>query len=175
MKLTKTTTAMLIAGTIGVTALTAPLWADGGKNCESRHHGKGHFSMMGGHGKMNKNPERMIEKMSRKLDLSDEQREQALAKLDELKPQLKEAQTAMRDGMKRLHDMDSNTANFTSNLDEIANEQGKLVADMIKLRTTMFVEFEEILTEEQKVKLNEFRKKRGRHHKQGDDSEENQS
>ena len=175
MKLTKTTTAMIIAGTIGIAALTAPLFADNGKNCEDRQSNKGHFSMMGGHGKMNKNPERMIEMMSRKLDLSDEQREQALAKLDELKPQLRQAKTAMHDGMKRLHAIDSEAENFTANLDDIANEQGKLVADMIKLRTTMFVEFEEILTEEQKTKLNKIKQKRGRHHNRDDDAENSQS
>ena len=164
MKLTKTSTALIIAGSIGVAALTAPLFADGGKNCDKRHHGKGHYSMMGGHGHMGKNPEKMIEKMSRKLDLTEEQRDQALAKLDEFKPQMSQAHQALRDGMKRIHEIDADADNFPSNLDALADEQGKLVADMIKLRTTMHVEFEQLLNEEQKAELKEMREKRAKRH-----------
>ena len=161
MKLTKTSTALIIAGSIGVAALTAPLFADGGKHCDKR---QGHYSMMGGHGHMGKNPERMIEKMSRKLDLTDEQRDQAFAKLDEFRPQMRQARQALSDGMKRLHEIDADADNFNSNLDEIAEEQGKLVADMIKLRTTMQLEFEQLLNDEQKAELEQMKEKRSKRH-----------
>ena len=163
MKLTKTSISMIIAGTIGLAALTAPLFADEGRSCGKRHHGQGHYSMMGGHGPMSKNPEKMIKMMSHKLDLSDEQREQAFTKLDEVRPQIRQARRDIRQGMKRLHELDSSAENFTQTLNNLANEQGKLVADMIKLRTTMHFEIEQILTEEQKTKLNELKQKRGKH------------
>ena len=162
MKLTKTSTAVILAGSIGLIALTAPLFADGGKNCQQRY-GQSHYGLMGHHGPMSKNPEKMIEKMSRKLDLTDEQRDQAFAKLDEFTPQIREARQAIRDGMKRLHEMDSEADNFESNLENIANQQGKLVADMIKLRTAMHLEFEQLLNDDQKAKFEEMKQKRGKY------------
>lgn len=164
MKLKKTTAAIIIAGSIGIAALTAPLIAHSGKSCEQRQHRSGHFSMMNGHGPMNKNPEKMIEMMSHKLDLSDEQRDQAFTKLDDFRPQMQQAHQAISDGMKRIHEIDSGSDDFRSNLNELADQQGKLVAQAIKLHTTMHVEFEELLTAEQKLKLKEMQQKHGNHH-----------
>ena len=162
MKLTKTSIAIIFAGSLGIIALTAPIFADGNKNCQQ---GQSYMGMMNNHGPKNKNPEKMIERMSHKLDLSDQQREQAFTKLDEFKPQMKQAHLAIREGMQRIHEIDSDADNFTSNLDELATEQGKRVADMIKLRKTMHVEFEQILTDEQKEKFEKLKQKRGgRHH-----------
>ena len=164
MKLNKTTATILIAGSIGIAALTSPLFADGGKFCDQRQHGSGHFSMMNEHGPMNKNPEKMIEMMSHKLDLSDEQREQAITKLDEFRPRMKQAHRAIRDGMKRIHELDSGNENFISSLNELADQQGRLIADTIKLHTTMHVEFEQLLTAEQKSKFNEMKQRHGSRH-----------
>lgn len=104
----------------------------------------------------------MIEMMSHKLDLSDEQREQALAKLDEFTPQIREKRQAMHDGMKRLHEIDVDADNYESDLQTIANQQGKLVTDMIILGASMHTELEQLLTDEQKAQYDELKKKRGK-------------
>ncbi len=163
MRLNKTTAVIIIAGSIGIAALTSPLFAHSGKFYKHRQHGQGHLSMMSEHGSMMNNPEKMIKMMSHELDLSDEQRNQATAKLDEYRPRMKQAHQALREGMKLLHEIDSGADNFESNLTDLADEQGRRVAEMIKLHTKMHVEFEQLLTTEQKVKLKDSRQNRGWH------------
>ena len=163
MKLSKTSNAIILASSIGLITHTAPLFADSEDSCQQRGYGKGHFTMMGQHGPGNKNPEKMIEKISRKLDLSDEQREQAYAKLNEITPRIKEKRQAIHEGMKRLHEIDPDADDFESSLQTIANEQGQLVADMILLQASMHIELEQLLTDEQKAQFDKMKQKRGKH------------
>ena len=161
MKLNKTSAAIILASSIGVAGLTAPLFADSGKSCQ-RQQGKGHYSLMSQPGLMNKNPEKMIEMMSHKLDLSEEQRDQAFATLEEYSPQFLEKRQAIHEGMTRLHEIDTEAENYESSLQTIASEQGKLLADMIVLRTNMRIELEQLLTDEQKAKFDKIKQKRSK-------------
>ena len=171
MKLTKKSTALLIAGIIGLGAISAPIIADENRHCGDRHGGK--FSMMSEHGFAGKDPERMLNKMVRKLDLTNEQRDQAFAKLDEYQPKLRDSKFAIMDSFKTLHQLEAGNEDYQAKSTELADQQGDLIAEMIKLRLAMHADFEEILTEEQKVKFNEFKQKRGHHrkHHQDDDAQ----
>ena len=58
MKLTKKSIALITAGTLSLGAISLSLMADGGKSCGERGHGYKSF-VMGGHGFMGKNPDRL--------------------------------------------------------------------------------------------------------------------
>ncbi len=172
MKLTKKSLALITAGVIGLGAVTAPLVADGPRNCGGKHGG---YAMMGGHG-FGKDTDRMIGKMARKLDMTDEQRDQAFAIADKYRPQVREAKFAMRENMQSLHELDPAATDYTQKTESLADQQGDLIADTIKLRTAMQAELEQILTAEQKEKFEKFKRKhQRRHHDHDNDEAEQQS
>ena len=173
MKLTKKSTALILAGVIGIGVLSTPLIADQKGHCGDRHGGK--YSMMSEHGFSGKNPERMLNKMVKKLDLTDEQRDQAFAKLDEYRPQLRESRFAMKDNFKSLHGLDSSAENYQQAADELADQQGDLVAEMIKLKLAMKADFEQLLTEEQKEQFAQMKAKHRHHRNHGHDDEAEQN
>lgn len=162
MKLSKKSIAYTLAGAMGLTALAAQSFGHGEKSCQHGYSGTGHTTMMSPHGPMSKNPEKMIEMMSHKLGLSDEQRDLAFAKLDEFTPKIRQYRQEIKQGMKRLHEIDVNADDFESELQTLADEQGQRMADMLVLGATLYTELAQLLTDEQKSELEKMRQKRGK-------------
>ena len=168
MKLTKKTIALTTAGIISLGVITAPLVADGRSSCGGKH-GSG-FSMMGGH-HMGKDADHLIGKIAHKLDMTQEQRDLAFETVDEYRPKFRELKIALKDNMKSLHELQSSSPDFTEKTTNIADQQGDLVAQMIKLKITMHAGIEQILTDEQKAKFEKFKNRRSRHHDEREDNE----
>ncbi len=168
MTLTKKSLAIITAGVIGLGAITAPLLADSSRHCGGKNGG---YSMMSGHG-FGKDTDKMIGKMARKLDMTEEQRDQAFAIADKYRPQVREAKFAMRENMKTLHQLSTDSVDYTEQTQTLADQQGDLIADMIKLRTAMQADIEQILTAEQKTKFEKFKNKRHRRHHDNDNEAE---
>ena len=109
--------------------------------------------------------------MADKLDLTEDQHNQALNTMEEFRPQLIETRTAIKENMKKLHNLDSSTADYAAQSSELADQQGVLIAEMIKLGTGFNLALEEILNDEQKAKYQEFKQKRHYRWKHHDDPE----
>ena len=169
MKFTKKSLALITTGIIGLGVITVPLLADGQRHCGGK---QGSYSMMGGHG-FGKDADRMIGKIAHKLDMTEEQRDQAFAIADKYRPEVREAKFSMRENMKNLHQLNSAAAGYAEKTETLADQQGDLIANMIKLRTAMRAELEQILTVEQKAKFEKFKRKHQRRHH--DETEKNQS
>jgi Spy/CpxP family protein refolding chaperone len=107
------------------------------------------------------------ERMADKLDLNDEQRQQLKQIHRKARPQMLDLKDAMQDNREALRKLDPKSAQFNSQVAELARQQGELVTQKIiqhnQVRTSVFA----ILTPEQREMAKKMKRnysgKRGKH------------
>ncbi|MDM3871490.1 Spy/CpxP family protein refolding chaperone [Porticoccus sp. W117] len=106
-----------------------------------------------------KNPEQMLKRMAHHLNLDEAQMEQAKAIRAEMRPHLKELYEERREIRQALGEAVRNGAD-QSEIDALAQQQGDNYAQLVSKRAEMKGRIHDLLTDEQKQKLEEHREKR---------------
>jgi protein CpxP len=144
----------LIIGTIVLVLITGGLtvasFARGGRH--GWHAGWGH-----GPGGFGPRAEMMVEKLADELDLSQTQRNQAFAVLDQARPAMRQARFAIADQRRALRRLNPADADYQTHLKEIADEVGKLAGQMVMLHGELHANLNALLTEEQRQQLQTLR------------------
>ncbi len=149
-----------------VVLLVGAVWAepqDGGHR--GMHHGQA--GMMHGGPDFN----RIVEHMSRQLELDDTQ-EQAIRKIvDAAKPKAEALREQAQSNRKAMHSLDIADADYDAQLQKLAGRDGELVTQVTLLRGRVMAEINAELTDKQQAKFSEDRDKMGKHmrHHQGSD------
>lgn len=140
--------AVLVAGSIGI-ANARPdgncLQRDGMTQTGYHKHGKA------------KAP---FERMLRRLDLSEEQKEQVARIVNERRSDAQVDRAALRKNHKALHELATSSAYDPQRVRALAETQAQLMADKIVARTDTFRRVYQVLTPEQQAQLAELRAQR---------------
>jgi Spy/CpxP family protein refolding chaperone len=104
-----------------------------------------------------------VDRMAKKLDLSDDQRTQIDGIMAAAKQQMKDQHDKLRANREQLKSLMRQSPLDETALRKVADAQGDLEADMIVLRAQQRAKIGDILTEEQRVKLADRAGKRRAH------------
>ncbi len=152
----KRVTKTILAGTL-IAGLTAGAvyarYPGGTPGCGSGPHAMG-FGHRG-------DPESRIERMAERLDLSKEQVASIRAIVDKSRPQKRELRDKLVETRKQLRALKEKPAFNESEVRRLADAQGRIIADMIVLRTKVQSEVRGVLTEQQRKQLQDLRGQRG--------------
>lgn len=112
--------------------------------------------------------ERMMERMSEKLGLDEQQQASIRALIEEHRPLMRENREAMRENRRELRDLVRGDAFDEAALRSLAAEQGDRVTDRIVERSLMMRAVRDVLTPEQQAEaermMERFGERHGRHH-----------
>ena len=152
--------ATLLASSAGlVTMASAKPFSDGpGCGRSSHHEGKGQHDRGKGH---------HLERMARRLNMTDEQRAEFATVMEGSREQMTGLRDEMRTNRAKIRDLVSQADFDEAAIRGIAGQQGDLEAEMIVLRARQRSEMQALLTDEQRTQLAEMREGkhfRGRHH-----------
>ena len=159
--------AALFSGVEGVSAQS-----DDGEANKSRaadRHGQRGFGRGFG------DPARMIERMSRHLDLDETQQQNIRNIIDAARPEFDELRERARTNRKAMRDLDTSNPDYSALLNNLAIENGELVAEGTMLFGRVRSEVDAELTEAQRAELSEAMQRnrggfrRGRRHAGSDD------
>lgn len=129
---------------------------------EPRDHGM-HYKQNGMHGHGHGHGKHRgwdMHAILRKLDLSEEQREQVNSIFKESKPQLREHSAELRDVSKQIHGLALSDNYDEEQVSDLADRKGDIMAEMVKLKTARMAEVYALLTPEQKEELADLRQKK---------------
>jgi protein CpxP len=104
--------------------------------------------------------EHKVERLVHKLDLSQAQREQVFAVLDETRPARREIRWAFADQRRAFMQLQPTDADYQDRLTEIAGDMGKLTNRMVVLLGETRAKVAALLTEEQRQQLQNLRQER---------------
>jgi Spy/CpxP family protein refolding chaperone len=152
------------------TILIAALAAGGAALAGADDGWRGHGEHQGSHCKnkhMGKEGHDRLEPMMEGLDLTAEQRAQVAAIVDQAKPALNDLQDRMGENRKQLQALTQADAADEAAIRALADEAGKLKAEMIVQRSRMQIEINKVLTPEQREQWKMQRSHDGWGHKQG--------
>ena len=96
----------------------------------------------------------------RGLDLTDAQREQVSQIMGEQRPKMRELRTAMQANRKALREAATTDELDRAKVQDLADQQAKLKAEMIVLRTEIRHRIYGLLTEQQRAQLKERQERR---------------
>ena len=158
MKKSNTVLSTILASVVGFGS--AAVIAQGGgdgerqwKQHSGEHKGGRHGKRGGRHG----GGKHMMKRMARHLDLTDDQK----AQIKTMRESQKTASQPLREQMKQLRqEMRSLDQNDASAVAALAAKKGQLTEQMFTARNQARLDFEAILTPEQKTKLTEMKAKR---------------
>jgi Spy/CpxP family protein refolding chaperone len=158
--------AIFLAGTFGSLQVQA----------QDNDHKKGHRYEQGNKGE---HSERMLKRLSKKLDLTEQQQTDLKALFDNKK----EASEGKHASRQALHDavrnLDPSAADYASKLAQVKQQAGLAAQNKIDNMMEMRQSLQSILTPEQFTKMQAFKEKRsehgkrGKHGKRGENSEQN--
>lgn len=153
-KLTKYALATtLVVSAVGlVTVVSAKPFADGPGCGRAGHH------MM--HGKQDGRRGPNLERLADRLDMTEQQRADTKAILDDSRQQMVKLRDQMRENRGKLRDLAGTTDFNEAAVRSIADKQGDLKAETIVLRARQRHAMQAVLTDEQRVQLDEMRKHR---------------
>ena len=168
---------LLVASAIASRLAAGAVLADppAGASCPSRGSGGGPGGMdsggpgMGhrghgmGYGRHGFDGEARIDRMAAKLDLTKEQRDKVRAIMDEATPRIRELRDRIGDNRAQLRALVQQGKAEDTEVRKLADEHGKLVAEMIVQRTRVMSEFQAVLTPAQREKLQQRWEHRGHH------------
>ena len=135
-----------------------------------------HHRMHPGHGgMMHDGPDinRIVEHMSRKLELDDTQQLAIRNIVDAVKPEAEALREQARSNREAIHTLDISAANYHAKLQDYARRNGELVTQITLLHGRVMAEVNAELTDEQRAKLAEARvgmRERFRHHLRSSDT-----
>jgi Spy/CpxP family protein refolding chaperone len=154
------TKTLLISGALLATgAATVNAVAGGSGPCGHRSAHMGHD--MGG--AMRHSPERMLGRISDRLDLSDQQEADIRASFGKDAEQMKDLRRQMADNRAALLGLDPRNPAFTAQHGELAAKQAALMQQMMQLRASRKAEIATVLTKDQYARWQEMREKFGKH------------
>lgn len=113
-----------------------------------------------GHGP--RNPERIIARMTRHLDLDELQQEKMSNIMLAAKPELDALRDRSKANRDARHALDENDSDYAARLGDIAAEKGEIVTEREIILGRVRSEIHAELTEEQLAKISERRERRGR-------------
>jgi Spy/CpxP family protein refolding chaperone len=155
---TLTALSVLLALSIGVAAKQRP---EHGGDRDWRH---GHEGMRPGFGG---DPERMVEMMSRHLDLDETQALTISNILQAVQPEADALRERSRANHEALRGLDVNDADYNATLQNLSAESGELAAERTLLHGRVRGEIHAVLSAEQQQVLAERGKKMGRYSQHG--------
>lgn len=147
---------MAITGAVGA-GLAYALPPGGAQSCPRGGHAMG-FKGHGGYA----DSDRMIERLSATLNLSNQQRDAMYAIADKARPQTRALRDQLVETHKQLRALKQQGTPNESEVRKLADAQGKAIADMIVLRTKVQTEIRGVLTDAQRQQLDQWREHRGR-------------
>ena len=100
-----------------------------------------------------------VDRMAKKLNLSDEQRTQIDKIVEESKPAIDKARTTRKENAKKLDVLVKAEKYNQDEVKKLAEAQGKLEAESVLLRTKQRFDIRSVLNEEQRVKWDKMRKR----------------
>ena len=152
------TKTLLISGAILATgAVTVNAIAGGGPCGHKRAH------MGPGMGGMHHSPERMLERIADRLDLSEQQQTDIRASFGKDADEMNTLRQQMNDNRMALFALDPRSPDFIAKHGELAAGQAALMQQMMQLRASRKAEIASLLTEDQYTDWREMREKFGRH------------
>lgn len=128
-----------------ISLLTANSFAGSKKDGEACPHGFHKEWHGGGH--------HFMQKMTKKLDLSEDQQQQLKALHEEDKPRMQTQHEALRENHEKMHELIT-SGNYTEDkASELAEQQGTITGEMAKLRAAHLAKLYALLTPEQQKKF----------------------
>jgi Spy/CpxP family protein refolding chaperone len=129
--------------------------------------GGGEQCMQGGHrmgfGHRGMDSDFHIDRMAERLDLTTEQRDKVRAIVDKSRPQQRALRDKLSESRKQLRTLIQQGTAKESEVRKLADNQGKLIADKIVLRSKLQGEIYAVLTPVQREKMQQHFEHRGRH------------
>ena len=122
--------------------------------------GRGEYGM--GYGRHGFDSEARIDRMADVLDLSKDQRAKVRAIVDKSTPKTRELRDKIAENRTQLHALMLQDKPKDADIRKLADEKGKLVAEMIVQRTKVKSEIHAVLTPEQREKAQQRMQHRGR-------------
>jgi len=150
-------TSVLVASSLGLVATATAKPFGEGPGCGRGAHYMGADYKRGGH-------EFNVERMAKKLNLTDDQRTQIEAIVEASKQQKNDQRDKMQANREQLRELTQQSPLNEAEVRKVADAQGELKADMIVLRARQRAEINAVLTDEQRAQLEDKRgKKRWNH------------
>ncbi len=147
----------------GVTAVNAQDSAPAAESHDVRgdHSGRReHSKHRGGMDRSFRNPERFAERLQKRLQLDDLQRQSISNALLAAQPQANALREASRANHKAMRELDSTATDFANRSETLSAERGRLAAEMASLHAAVRADIEAELTPEQREKMAEAMSKR---------------
>ena len=145
-------------GALGLGALTLvalPIFAGGKYFGHGHKHGHGEHMMMS---------DKMIDRLSHRLDLQDAQRDSLYAAADEVRPQVREFRRQLLESRNALRDLNPNAEDYHEQVAALADKHGAMAREATTLVAGMKSTLAEVLDDAQMTKLmGMLERKRGRH------------
>jgi Spy/CpxP family protein refolding chaperone len=123
----------------------------GSQGCMHGAHSMG-FAGHDGYG----DPDRFIDRMADSLNLTKAQRDSMRAIADKARPQTRELRDQLAENHKQLHALMRQNAPKESEVRQLADAQGRAMAEMIVLRTKVWTEIRGVLTDAQREQLQQM-------------------
>lgn len=103
-----------------------------------------------------------LDRMSNRLDLTDDQRAQVEEIVASTRPEMNELREAMKENRVRLDELKQQETFDEDRIRELAGKQGELKAEMMVLRAGQRNQINAILTDEQRGQRDKWRGNRGK-------------
>ncbi|MEQ8207794.1 MAG: Spy/CpxP family protein refolding chaperone [Woeseia sp.] len=131
------------------------------RHAEGDHHGGDRSNMhRGKKGDRAGNPQHMVKRLQRALDLTDLQKQAIDNSLLAAKPEAEALRDASRANKKALRELATDAADYDLQLQTLSAERGQLEADRAKLHGRIRAEIDAQLTDEQRQRLDEIKSER---------------
>ncbi|SFF83296.1 Spy/CpxP family protein refolding chaperone [Neptunomonas qingdaonensis] len=160
----KLTIAMITAPILlaGAAAFASMHNNDDNEKCD-RGHGHGHEDRMHKSDKGDR-AERMVERMSKRLELSDEQQVAMKKLFNDKQEQHQTMRTEMQNFHQATRNLDPNAADYDKSLAEAKRIAADLAVKKVDQKVSMKAELSKILTAEQLSKFEDMRERHGEGH-----------
>lgn len=152
----------LLAGSMGLASIAyaAPDYDNGYQSQQGQRFGQ----------KKQKSPEQRIEKMAKRLGLSESQKQQVKTLMEGNRAKMQALHEQMRSSKQALRSLDPSSYDFSSKLNNLADEQASLTRQIVLAKGQNKQNIFNILTPEQRTKMKSTQEKRiqkrqGRHNK----------
>ena len=143
----------------GAAAFAGMQHHDGDEKCD-RGDGKGHEDRMNKEDREDR-ADRMVERMSKRLELSDEQQVSMKKLFDDKKAQHQTMRTEMQSFHQAMRTLDPAAADYDKNLAEAKRIAADLAVNKVDQKVSMKAELSKILTAEQLSKFEDMRERHG--------------
>ena len=148
---------VFIVSALGLTSITSAMPYGEDSGCWRGGHKMGPGHKHGGRGFS-------VERLTERLNLSDEQHAQVKVIVEESQQQMSDLGEKMRENLEQLRELTQQSPLNGAEVRKVADAQGDLKADMIVLRAQKRAKINAVLTDDQRAQLKQVRGKRGWHH-----------